>query len=666
MFGGDLASHPTFKKILSLGFEFETHDIVKFSLHENGTSLVNTDTILRKLNEQIEEGYIRKKGENYLEIKVALTDKSKDESDKDKPKKDEANDDELLDEYNAAFEDDEEKELLDEYQDAFEEKELLDEYKAAFEEEEELNSLDVVDEYFNESRRGDNTNNIKFQVTNDIGDVDFAKMLEKRCEQLTIPKNEMYLFKTNAGKTYDLKFVKELPLCQTFSGVEYVVTYYNPKRENSNVIVDTFIDACSRIIDHMANTKKIGGSLMIAANNEKTEYKTVGLIKNHRHIYHKTGTTLYYMDTYDDEEEGNEWATKRKSLGETMFTIQMTFRCEAADAVEIMMEILKRDRSYERGRTFIKDQKYEYNDFRLVEEATDKLLVRFDLANETNLVDNNKISRSIRAYVFMILYKIHCYVIGHSEILDEKSETYLKDYLTFASRHTNKDLYERIKQLLHKTYNITNKKTIMKLFYQPDILKPLYEVEEISEKDYDEEGNFLYGDPLNDELNEEDEKYGNPMYSLASYFKQIEEDDEDWFVSAKYDVYSTTFDLTNDKIMLENRFFAQEILLYLRNQVDRKISKAGHNGVSLNDMHRIVVSLYGDKISHMMNLKLDPKTNRLIKKSGNDTTRRASVVEILGQNKTKRGQRHLSRMQTAKANQSGGKKNRRTLKRSRR
>jgi len=256
--------------------------------------------------------------------------------------------------------------------------------------------------------------------------------------------------------------------------------------------------------------------------------------------------------------------------------------------------------------------------------------------------------------------------LGHANILFDKDETYLKDYLSFASRHSNTELYERVKELLQKTYNISNKKTILNLFYQPDILKPFYELDEISEKDYDEEGNFLYGEPLTTEVDETDEHYGDPMYSLVSYFKHIEEEDDDWFVSAKLDVYSTTFDLKNDKIMLENRFFGPEMVLYLRNQVDRKINKEGHNGISINDMYRAVAALYGDNSKQMINLKLDPKTKKLVKRNGNEVTRRASIVEILGQNKTKRGQRHLSRIQTAKANQAGGKKNRRTLKRSRR
>ena len=153
-----------------------------------------------------------------------------------------------------------------------------------------------------------------------------------------------------------------------------------------------------------------------------------------------------------------------------------------------------------------------------------------------------------------------------------------------------------MKDILDKKFNITDKKKILKLFYQADILKPFYEDLEPDDKDLDEEGNFLYGEPLTDVLEETDTNYGNPMYSLASYFTHIEENDADWFHEAKLDVYSTTFGLTNDNIMFENRYFASEILVYLRNQVDKKISPNGRNGMDVSDMHRAVAALYGNNI----------------------------------------------------------------------
>ncbi len=59
MFGGSLDENDIFRKIVSIGYEFETHDIAKFSLHENGYSLINfieiseTEYNLEKLNNEI-------------------------------------------------------------------------------------------------------------------------------------------------------------------------------------------------------------------------------------------------------------------------------------------------------------------------------------------------------------------------------------------------------------------------------------------------------------------------------------------------------------------------------------------------------------------------------------------------------------------------------------
>jgi len=610
-FGGDLSSHPIFKKILSLGYEFETHDIIKFSLHDNGTSLVNADTILRTLNSKISEGKIKKVDDNYLALNVQFEGNVISEEQ-------EEEEEALLDEYMEAFQDEsEEAQNAREYEEHFgkKSKSKSPEKDANF-----------VNEYFNEKRKGDNTNNIKFQVTNDIGDADFAKMLKARCKNLTIPKNDMYIFKTNTGKTYDLKFTRGLPDCQTFSGVEYVVTYYNPKRENPNVVVDTFIDACSRVIDHLADMKQIGGELMIAKNNEKTEYETIGDLKNHRHIYNKEGTNLYYMDAYDDE-ESNEWLTKRQVLSDVIFTIQMTFRCHADDALDIMKQILKQNPANARhARAFIREQKNELLCIEILEGIVNQLFVRFDVANDTNIMDNTKISKTLKTYVFMILYKIYYYIAGHADILYDREETYLKDYLSFASRHSNAELYARVKDILDKKFNVTDKKKILKLFYQTDILNPFYEDLEPDDKDLDEEGNFLYGEPLTDVLEETDTNYGNPMYSLASYFTHIEENDSDWFHEAKLDVYSTTFGLTNDNIMFENRYFASEILVYLRNQVDKKISPNGRNGMDVSDMHRAVAALYGNNIKHMMNLKLDAGKKKFVRKHNRKTrSKRASL-----------------------------------------
>lgn len=50
--GGDLQHSSVFEKILSIGYEFETHELSKFSLTKDGKTLVNTDLNMRRFIEK--------------------------------------------------------------------------------------------------------------------------------------------------------------------------------------------------------------------------------------------------------------------------------------------------------------------------------------------------------------------------------------------------------------------------------------------------------------------------------------------------------------------------------------------------------------------------------------------------------------------------------------
>ena len=79
-FGGDLSKHEVFKKNLSIGFEFETHEISKFVLHENGKILINSAFTLTTLKNHMissPDKYIQENENLY-----AIHYKIKDEDDK--------------------------------------------------------------------------------------------------------------------------------------------------------------------------------------------------------------------------------------------------------------------------------------------------------------------------------------------------------------------------------------------------------------------------------------------------------------------------------------------------------------------------------------------------------------------------------------------------------
>ena len=50
LIGGTLLADKTFKKILSIGYEFETHDLAKLSLHQNKKSLINSNLSVNQMN----------------------------------------------------------------------------------------------------------------------------------------------------------------------------------------------------------------------------------------------------------------------------------------------------------------------------------------------------------------------------------------------------------------------------------------------------------------------------------------------------------------------------------------------------------------------------------------------------------------------------------------
>lgn len=603
--GGSLFSDAIFKKILSIGYEFETHDIAKLSLHSNKKSLINSDITLRMLEDKVKKGSVtilKDDAQNYILSRIPIhkekkggnsaistnsSASAKNHNDVKKRETDADAEDSVADD---SIIDDDDEELLSEFMKEYEKEISLEKWEN-----------ESYLEYFNENRKSDNKKTIKFQITNDVGDGDFAKLLGEHCDDLTIQKNDMYVFKKKKShngmqKIYDIKFAETLSKdCKTFTGVEYVITYYSPKKEQSNIIVATFVDSCARIIEHLSDLKPINGQLLIH-NNTKTAYTPISKLDdaNARRLYRKPGTNLFYIDTYDSKNK-----PKPKSFDMFEFIPQMTFRCSANDALEIIKEILKPNQRHILRNTTVKKSvmkkkldkplKYELNDILIVEELVDKLFAKYNESAEKKIAFDTKEGKILKTYVFFIYYKIFNYIHHHSVILS--GEDYLKDYLTFASRHTNYDFYLRIKDILKTHYNISDVEEIRKLLYQPEALSSLYNDIEQSFEDIDEEGEYKYNDAFNINLvlEKSNANYGDPLYSVQSYFKYFEdpndETENDWFIVSRIDAFSTTFELKNDDILLENRYFRHEVEYLFNLLFGSKISKGI---ITIKDMYHIL------------------------------------------------------------------------------
>lgn len=618
--GGSLLSDAIFKKILSIGYEFETGDLAKLSLHTDKRTLINSDLSLRLLKQKLERGSINKIDSNYLHVRIPIIKKGME--------------DVIIEPELTEEEDEETKEFLklmsEEFPEEYEKQQ--NEKNAKMMEALQKKENDSYPEYFNENRKSDNPEIIKFQITNDIGDNAFATMVKSHCKDLTAPKNDMFFFQTNKGKLYNLKFSEEIAkteYCETFSGVEFVVTYYNPTRDNANIIIETFVDSCSRIIDHLGNLKSVRGTLL-AQDDQKTHFLPIGLIENERNLYHKPHTNLFYMDTYD-----NENTVRLQNYGDAEFISQMTFRCKAVDAVGIMKEILRKSPSFTKGSSLIRTMAYDLKCITNVETGVENLFLKYNETADVKIDVNSDEGKNLKTYLVLIYYKIYVFLIKHASIISQKD--YLKDHLTFASRHPNIIIYKRIKEILKQKYNITDVQKIRQLLVEPDILQFLYNSSPF-EKESEKENEIEYVEPNNEDYNEKGEykynvaafkevlpeysdNFGNPLYSLTSYFEYMEEKDMDWLSYAKYDTYSTTFELNNDEVLLENRSFRYAIELYLRNMINFEVTK---DSLTIRDMHNIVNKYYGKNIRRLATLSRHPKKNRLTRKLPTTSSKRMS------------------------------------------
>lgn len=590
MNGGNLKAETIFKKIISLGYEFETNEISKFSLHKNKKTLINSNIAPRILPLKEMKGSIDRVDDNYISVRIPI-----------------GVDIEKIEEEYAPGQTPED---LDE-----EEREV---YAAnrSLEKLEKKENESYLD-YFYEYRKSDNHNSIEFQITNDIGETPFSSMLKSFCEDVDKDKNDMFFFKTNTGKMLDLKFSEEIAAkdqCQTFSGVEFVITYFNPKKDNANVIVDTFIDALSRIVDHFGNLTPIEGTLLIDEGKKKPS--TIGYLKGNRILYNKKGTNLYYMQTYDSFETQDENdKLKLETISDAVFIPQMTFKCNAIDCIDIMKELMRPSSNYKIDKASLYDQADKFETLELIEKITKDLFEKYKSVSNNNIDISKGAGKILKTYTFLIIYKLFMFFEGHVSILNETD--YLKDHLSFNSRHGNYELYERIKEIFEDEYGLSGELEVQSLFENTKSLAPFFikELKEGKDKfkgDYDEEGNYIYGDDFYiKELPEEDENYGNPLYSVISYFRYFETNGVDWLKENNYDIFSTSFSLENDEILIENRWFRYSMSLYLRNTIDPKLP----NLLKVRDMLKLVNKIYPiEKIRKMNSLEFDPYKKKIVRK----------------------------------------------------
>jgi hypothetical protein len=340
------------------------------------------------------------------------------------------------------------------------------------------------------------------------------------------------------------------------------------------------------------------------------------------------------MDTYDDID-----TQYPKKFEDFEFIPQMTFRCKTEDAIPIMKHMLDLEQKEliktVPNRRIEFDKKLERllrehrRGIQKVEGIVDSLIAIYNDKNENKITTDAITGQRFKTYVFFIFYKLYYLNVNHLKILS--GEDYLKDSFSFSSRHGNYDFYLLIKQMFKENYGVTDISVIHDFFYNKETLRPLYQDittygiedpngstdrEPLFKKGtlgdilgFNKEGAFDNAFTTTTKIEDKnDPNYGNPMFSISSYFKHFEDPkddtefkpDPDWLAAKNIDIFSTKFDLKDDAIMLENRVFRYETE-YIFNQL---FDTPYNDGIiTIGGMRDIV-----KKVDRLYDLKLKEKT----------------------------------------------------------
>jgi hypothetical protein len=473
----------------------------------------------------------------------------------------------------------------------------------------------------------DNTNNTKNTNNNTT----------EKTDNDIIDKNDLYTFETETGKKYKLNFEawgkKD---CGMFSDVEWIMTYYKPK-QNKNIILNTFINVAKNLIFHLTQLEKQTGKLIMNFSEDDKEIMKKSEIRN---LYHLPNTNLYYLQTH--------LIDKQLDIDDICFVPQMTFSCHIKDLVDIFKELTKDSINNFKNYKRIADERIAV--IENIEKCINKLFENYNKSSPTiqlqphtqqhaqtkiklKIVEsrNKPLVKSIKNYLFLFLFKLQRYFNFYltDEKVKSKSKTakYLKDTLFFNSRHTNYELYKSLKKLISEYFTQ----------YNPDIKLSNNEIVSIIQKLVIQQSvleEFLLNEPANvrknaflisNKLDKTHKSYGNPYYSLVSYFDFFENPIDnttrrndknelfhDWLQYDGVDNYSSTTDVKNNIVLTEIRSFARMLGSYMYSVGDEAIKKdmtygicnelkkhfqPDSNGISLTVLKQFV-NLYEEKTNN--------------------------------------------------------------------
>jgi hypothetical protein len=402
-------------------------------------------------------------------------------------------------------------------------------------------------------------------------------------EDELIDKDELYTFETVEGDTYYLNFdINPKQDCGLFADVEWIMTYYEPKR-SKNIIIDTFVNVIKNLLYHLNSLEKTSGKLIMHFDENDTEIMER---PEFRTLYHLPDTNLYYMETILSNE--------KLDLDDICLVPQMTFSCKIKDVVDIFKELIKDDIKLIKNYAIISEARLKLVGH--LETCINKLFAQYNKSVKSYKIvesKNKPLVKEMKGCLFLILFKLNRYY--NAFLTDEKvkkklkTSKYLKDTLFFNSRHTNYDLYKELKTLINAYFSnaLSNEEVvtiIQHLVIQQEILND-YLLE-------DKKNVRVNAFSIKNKLEIGNKSYGNPHYSLVSYFDFFEnpiketerrnDKDElfhDWLQYEGIDIYSSTTDLKNKIVLTEIRTFPRLLGSYMYSIADETLKNNMTNGI---------------------------------------------------------------------------------------
>lgn len=416
-----------------------------------------------------------------------------------------------------------------------------------------------------------NTDDTKIKITNDQGD-DSSKMniaiSEFKDDTDDNVKLKLYIPENTAVQsgTYPIKMITnngDIITNDTFTDTEWIATYYKPQ-QSDNIILNYFLQTLNVIKHHLDALIPIENCFLEMFKKSKNRYE---IVSNDKICFSLPNTNLIYLLDSTDFNNAN--------ILNIEFVTQMTFSCDIIYIYKIMYELLQFNSqtipipippSHNNIEILIEklqeqanfDSKDVIDALQITKRVTDVFFLKY------SIVDDNTVKK-LKMYLFLIFYKLFVYInvyIEMNEIAISQGKLALFKYSTpFMIRHYNIDIYLRIKQLLQNIFNEENVDKYIDELIDDSLLETVFYKNAIA---------------IEKRKNIQDaEDVGNPLYSINSYFKMFEfenEDGEKYTLESDYlylnniDEKSTKFPLEDDRIIVEYRSTAEYLTyeLYLR------------------------------------------------------------------------------------------------------